>query len=478
MQSVQQIRYEITGGLSQKQMDEIHNAALRILDTIGLAISTPEATNDELLAALSTSKGVFVRQGRICFRHELVDGLLAEHRKETKRVLAVQPAALTIGAGVHAFNIYDSHIGKTRPCNTEDCVRYTKLANTYYDEGVRCGLPGFPSDAPRGAQGLAAYKIACEYSRSGGNGVANAPEEREAMYEMARVMGPATEGYGVGMHPVSPLRLEGNEFDGAIRMWKKIGDKLSVSCGPMPIMGVSAPIHFPAALAQGIAESIGSFVFFKLLTGKASFWINFYAFDMKYGVFAYGGPEDSIIALIRRQMNDYYGLSQGFGDKALSTMSHAVDAHAAGEKAAKTVIALMAGTNVLATAGSLSLDETLAPEQLVLDMEIVHWAKHLAQGFAYDASMLEPARIEEGINNAGDFLSLDRTLESFRDTYWMPDLFDHMMLSQWQSRGGKSLTDRAREIADKRLATDNYGVNDDQRREIDRIYTSFIQKIT
>ena len=466
------IQYAIGGGMNEGQLKRIHETALRILDEIGMQVHSEVVPDGELLERVSAHDGVRIVNGRVCFRPALVERLLKEYQAQLGPPANPQDGELTIHTIGHACNILDPATGKLRPCNTADLAGFARLANTFHDEGLRGGCPGFPNDVPGPLRPVAQYKINCEHSRTRASASAESPAAAEFIYEMAKVMGYASgQGHSVGVHPVSPLRLEGNEFDIALHFWKKLGDKLSVGCGPMPIVGVSAPIFLPGAMAQAIAEGLGCFVFFKLLTGGgAGFWFNFYAFDMKYGNFVYGGPEDSLIALMRNQMNRWYGLPSHFGDKALNTMAHSADAHAATEKASKTVIALLAGAKYLAGAGGLSLDETCSPEQLVIDMEIVRWAGRVASGFEFNDEALALEIIREAVAGGGNFLSHDSTLAHYRETYWMPQLFEHMMKSQWDEKGGRSLRERAKEIIGQRLATECFELPEDKRMELDRIY--------
>ncbi|MBN1342274.1 MAG: trimethylamine methyltransferase family protein [Phycisphaerae bacterium] len=464
--------YRIEGGLSEEQLERIHETALRILDEIGLHVHSREVPDEQIRDRLLSRDGVRLTDGRLCFAPTLVTRLLAAYQQEVRRRDRERDGELTIRTVSHAFHVLDAQTDTLRPCSTADLVEFTRLTNTYYDEGLRGACPGFPQDVPPPLQGIAQYMIGCRYSRTPPAPTISSNAAADFVYEMAEIMGYASQAsYVVGVHPVSPLRLEGDEFEIALHLWRRLGDKLAVSTGPMPIVGVSAPIHLPGAMAQAVAEALGCFVFFKLLTGgKVDFWFNFYAFDMRHGSFAYGGPEDALIALMRKQMSQWYGLPSSFGDKALNTMSQAVDAQAAAEKASKTVMALLAGADLLAGAGGLSLDESFSPEQLVVDVEIVRWAKRAARGFEFDDAALAFDVIREAVARGGDFLSHETTLLHHSDTYWMPELFLHQMKRQWEESGGRTVRQRAGDIVRQRLASEGFEIACDRTRELERIY--------
>jgi len=470
---VQQVKYNLAGGFEETQLKQIHQMALRILDEVGIEIHSREITEKELLGRISSYEGVIIRGGRICFAPFLVERYLNDFQRQIKAAPSAPKHDVTIAGTCHTFNILDPETGHLRLHDTSDLIRATQLMDSFYEENVRGGCPGIPSDVPASLQYLMQYKICCEHSRSSPAVPITSVSSAEYIYEMKQVMGYASpDSYGVSVHPVSPLRLEGVEFEIALHFFKKFGKKLSIGSCPMPIMGVSAPIFFPAALAQAIAEGLAGFVFFKLLTdgGNVSFGFNFYAFDMKYCNFTYGGPEDVLISFVRDQMCQWYGLSSSLGAKSLLTMSHQPDAQAAAEKAAKTSIAVLAGASQIVDAGSLSLDETFSPEQLVIDMEIVNWSKRVAQGVQFDDEYDYVQIIKEAIGQGGDFLSHPTTLENYRETYWMPSLFEHLMKNQWLEKGGKKLREKAREIVKKKMDAPHFVLDSGRQKALDGIY--------
>ena len=467
------ITYGISGGMTPEHIRRIHDTALRILDEIGFQVRTSELPETELFERLSAHEGVRIRGRRLCFAPHLVERCLAQYRERLRQTSTDSDGPLVIRVLSHAFHVLNSETDALRPCTTRDLIEFTRLSNTFSDEGLLGGCPGFPCDAPPGRQAAAQYRIGCEYSRTRPVATPGSTAEADLIYDMAQIMGYASrDAYSVGVHPVSPLRLEGNEFDIAIHLWKKLGNRLAVSAGPMPILGVTAPVFYPGAFAQAIAEALGCFVFFSLLVGGVTeFWFNCYAFDMRHGSFVYGGPEDVLIALMRNQLNQWYGLPNTFADKALNTMAHALDAHAAAEKAAKSVVALLAGARMLAYAGALSLDETFSCEQLAVDMEIVRWAKRVAAGFEFDDMTLGFDVISEVVKQGGDFLSHDSTLAHFQDTLWSPHLFEHQMRERWQAQGGRTLRERAHAMVRERLSREDHQIPDATRNALNGVFS-------
>lgn len=477
-----QIAWDITPGISDHTFLDIHRAVLVILDRFGLRVATPELDWGGILERLTVPGVSFPAVNRITFTAELVENLLDEYRQDHLPMPSV-PALETITAGTsgHVFFILDPLERSFSPCNGENLTAALRLTRALSHEGVHGICPGYPADVPTPLRELARYRINCE-----GGGMPMAPYPYQAssrsrdprlytyLHEMAQVMDGRGESDAciVGVHPISPLKLEGDEFDNAIYLWQTAhGDRMQVSIANMPIAGVSAPIDFPAALAQSIAESVGSWLFFRLLLGRgrADFSFNVYPFDMKHSCFAYGGPEDLVIALARRELYSRYGVQANWADKALHTMSHAPDAQAAGEKAPKVLACLLAGARRFTGLGGLCLDEGWSPEQCLIDLEIIHWASRVARGMPACGDDLV-AHVAEGIANDGNFLSLEYTAREYRSLYFMPDLFEHIMKSQWDATGAPGLRDVARAKVQEALKSEAFELPEDKRRALANIY--------
>ncbi len=75
--------------------------------------------------------------------------------------------------------------------------------------------------------------------------------------------------------------------------------------------------------------------------------------------------------------------------------------------------------------------------------------------------------VEEG---RGDFLSHQSTLDNFRDAFWVPELFEHYTLRQWQEKGAKPILDRVKKIAKRRISEHHFELERNVQKELDRIY--------
>jgi len=165
-------------------------------------------------------------------------------------------------------------------------------------------------------------------------------------------------------------------------------------------------------------------------------------------------------------LNSYFGIP--VVAKSLLTTSKLPDAHAAAEKSAHTLAAALAGAYMFTNGGLLSVDEVYSAEQLVIDYEIVQYCQRVVRGDEFNDD-LSGLRIIEEVGHSSTFLSHDSTYKDFRK-YWDPKLFLHSTLRQWREDGAKEVTSLAREIAVDRIKKHSYVIDENIKKELDKIY--------
>jgi len=167
-------------------------------------------------------------------------------------------------------------------------------------------------------------------------------------------------------------------------------------------------------------------------------------FDMKTLVTSYCEPERTITTALSRR----YGLPMF----AIAGASEAktFDQQAAAEAALSLVVETLAGSNIIHDLGYLESGLTFSFAQLLLGNEVVSWVKAFAKGYEVSEEALALDVITE-LGPEGNFLNTPHTLKHFRER-WYPDLFERTTYESWLSKGGKSLTERAKEKIDSLLA--------------------------
>jgi trimethylamine--corrinoid protein Co-methyltransferase len=454
------ITYHLAGGLQSEQILRIHHEALRLVEKVGLQVS-----HVPTLRRIAGQEGVLLEGERVRFKRDLVaQAMAAVHYPQP-----IVDRDFGIISGAYEMHVTDLESGAIRAATHQDLVDMTKLAQSY---GMYGSAPVRPLDLPPLLQELAFYKTSWEYSdrRPGAMFDANPVSSVKAanyVYEMAQAAG---KEYSLGLWIVSPFvaTSENLEIIEAMR-----GRGLPLWVATMPVAGATAPIFLPGAYVQSVAELLAGLTLIYLLAEGAPIFysvidsIRAYPFDMRYASFVYGSPEDLLATLIQIRLNAFYGIP--VVAKSLLTTAKLPDAHAAAEKSAHTLAAALLGARIFTNAGLLAVDDIYSAEQVVIDYEIVQYARRVCQGFEFSEETLAIPAIEE-VGPGGNFLGHDTTLEHYRAATWDPALFTHNSLPQWQSKGGPELAAQARQIARERIAGQDYILAPEKRRDLDAIF--------
>lgn len=460
-----EIAYDIGGGLTPAMIRQIQEAALRVIERVGLVV--PHAGIRSLLA---DHIGVSITGEIVRFKPFLVEKAI----REMSYPDSVWNLEWGIISGAYEMNVTDLRDGHVREATLADLRELTKLCDAY---GMLGSVPVRPLDLPNESlQEIANYKVSWENSTRKSADVFEANPKStlrvaEYVYEMAQA---ANRYYALGLWVVSPFQVMENELD---IIYHSLDRKVPMWAATMPIAGATAPISMVGAYVQSIAELFGAVTMLNLISRGAPVYalpidsIRAYPFDMKYGSFVYGSPEDLLATLVQVQLNRHYKIPTVA--KSLLTMSKEPDAQAGAEKAAHTVAAALAGARTFTNAGIISLDEIYSGEQLVMDYEIVQYARRVVEGLEMNEQALSVAVIEE-VGPGGNYLGHATTIEKCRTAFWMPDLFEHTMLGQWRDEGCVSVREKAREMARSRIAEHQFELPAEIQQELDQIWNAAV----
>jgi len=454
------IRYRLGGGLSARQIEQMHDAALDLCQTVGLQVPHEGVRRRAL-----QHEGVSEKGETLFFSRALVESALAQLRYPEE----IWKADFQVVSGAYELNVLDMDTDEIRPATLEDLRQLTKLQDAL---GFVGSAAVRPTDVPESLQEILEYKVTWENSRwiSGTDYEANeksSPEVAEVIYEMAQV---ADKPFRLQVWVKSPFRIAPSELE---IMHRFLDRKPPMFAATMPISGATAPVFWPGAYVQSMAELWGGVALLHALNPEVSVQalvidsIRAYPFDMKNASFVYGSPGDVIGTLFQVQLNARYKIP--VVAKSLLTNSCWPDAQAAAEKAAHTMAAALAGARIFTNAGLLAIDEIFSAEQTVIDAEIVDHCRGVCRPVRFDQQTLAVEAIRE-VGIGGSFVQHDSTLDHWQETADRPVLFERPSFSQWLEAGKPSLRDRARARARELIARHSYSLPGDVSRELDRIY--------
>lgn len=461
------IRYRIEGGLTKQDMDRMWEGAIRLIGSVGLKVP-----HDGIRRLVSEFDGIEIKDEIVTFNENLVEkARLAQDYSDWPSELG--PDNPNVIAGAYIKNVLDPETNKIRPALMRDLVSYTKICDSYGFYGPPCVKP---NDVPLEMQRIMMYKTSYEYSRVHAHGILDVAgwlTAKDAKYgkEMCDVAG---KGFRLDLWLVSPFVAPKEGLD---ILYEFRDEPVNMNVSTMPTTGTTSPINLIDSYIQAIAEVFAALTLVYCLNERkknkgrircvVADNIRAYPFDMRYAAFVYGSAEDCIGTLYQVQLNRYFGIP--LVAKSLLTTGKGVDAHSAGEKAAHTMAAVLAGAYVFSNAGLLCVDEIYSVQQLLIDWEIVQYCTRVLRGYEFDEK-LEVLEEIEALGHSGTYLDHDSTLTHFRRDLWDPDVFVHPTLIQWQERGSKTSATIAWEIAQEKIKNHTYRADKDVCKELNRIY--------
>jgi len=456
-------KYILLGGLTDGDMNKMHSSMLDIIKNVGLKVS-----HEGILELLRGKEGVKVDGDIVKFAHYLVEKAISDMKYPDY----AENADYIINGGAYEMNVTDLDTGKIRPSLTKDLVDMVKLIDSY-DE-MYASSPVRPTDIKSTElQEITMAKICWENSNRVSNSIFEANEKSsvraaEYIYEMAKI---ADKRFSLGFWIKSPFKVDFNELD---IIYKFLNKRIPLWCATMPIAGATAPIYFPGAYVQSMAEVFAGLTLLSLINTSEVKpvcliidSIRAYAFDFKYASFVYGSPEDIIGTLFQTHLNKKYGIP--VVAKSLLTSSNSIDAQLGAEIMAHTMTAALAGARIFTGAGLLSIDEVYSAEKLVIDYEVVQYVKNVVEGFRFSEDYLSTDIIKE-VGIGGEFVSHDSTLKDYRDATWEPNVFEHIMLRKWRQMGEPELREKLRSVAKERIKNHSYSLPEDISKELNKIY--------
>lgn len=212
----------------------------------------------------------------------------------------------------------------------------------------------------------------------------------------------------------------------------------------MGMTGATSPVTITGTLVQHVVENLSGLVICQLAKKGAPVIFGGcpLSFDMRKGTTPIGAIEtmmiDSAYTLIGKYLNLPTHSYMGMSDAKVN------DAQGGFETGIGTILAALAGVNVISGAGILDFIRCQSLEKLVVDNEICGMAYRLIKGIA---QRNDPIALDLFQDFAADtqFLSMPHTRKWYREEHTFPKLIDREPYDSWVSKGRKSITDRAEE---------------------------------
>jgi len=452
--------------LSRDELDAIHWATLDILEKTGIRI----VEGKEILKMLE-DRGctVDLEKETVFFAPSMVEEALRKASKVVTRYSPRNPKYDYKLDGRHIYfgtdglcvNTTDLETGEWRSSTGDDVasiVRVTDALDSYPSAG---GMTA-SFDKPEYIRGF--YDVVARLNNTEkptgvylGGGNAESPELSRALFdyqlEVAKVIAGGEEALrkrplsGGGFYGMSPLQFHRLYVEHTLKL-----AELGFPCfaGSMTQAGATAPVTLAGALAVTNAEILGGISIIQLACPGTQMHTNYYpaAFDMKYGQWAAGAPEEALLNAASVEIAKYYGFTATV--MGLVTSAKVPGPQACYEKMMSTILPMLAGADVVAGAGGLGCSMTASLEELVIDDELCKAMLMSLHGVEINDETLALDVIRK-VGPGGHYLAQKHTLDHFMQEQFIPELTDRSGYDEWKKNGEKSLVDRARQKVKKIL---------------------------
>jgi trimethylamine--corrinoid protein Co-methyltransferase len=443
--------------LSREECEQVHARSLEVLARTGVRVDSGAAR------ALLREAGAAVDEGsrRVCLPPDLVKWALAQAGRRFTLggrrpgwSFAVNEGGFTLLADGGATAVLDGDGPPRRPTR-DDWEAATRLLDALDDVGLYWCPTEYPADIERPAvfvRYLAdVFATFGKHVQESFGDPALAPWCREVLdivfggREAVRERRPLS----FLITPASPLVLEAGHVDA----WLGLRDYgLPVALMPMPLQGATAPGSRLATLVTANCEVLAALCLVQVAApGTPVLYAPVPAtMEPRSGLYAAGAPEHAAMGAAGTAMARHYGLPAE--SSGLTTQTFVPDLQTAWEKGMSALLAVLAAPDVLVGPGLLAGATVLSLVQIVLDVEVVRWARRAAEGVpVQDDLWLDD--VLAAVGPGGTFLGERSTRRNVRGGEWgPPGLGVSGSREAWQAAGAPGTLAEARARVGELLA--------------------------
>jgi trimethylamine--corrinoid protein Co-methyltransferase len=479
--------------LDDREIETLHDQALAILEDPGMRIE-----NGEILKSLA-KRGARVDHGSevVRFPRGLVEEVIELARKEeeerrrgetptpavsnaltfswhTPFIERTPPVQVSLGGGCPLY--YDHDKKTNRHATGEDFLRMVRLAEGIPEivtvgNAVHYLKEGSEDVPPKMVQIMGAAAVAKHSSKPGCTSIIDR-RQLEFLIEIGVIVKGSYDEYIrrpilVNIHDTEPpLRLTRPEAAIVLEMARR---KMSIFILPMPLIGISSPVYPIAGAVVGVAEILGVWAAAKAVREDTPVEARLVSgvLNPKNGAACFSAPEAiladlAVAQLFREKYANRCGTGVGLIDSPVPGPLSIF------ERTLKMCCATLAGEPQF-HAGILGGAVVFSPEQLLIDLDIARSQRALMGGIGgghFDESV-DLIR-EKGIG--GLFIDTDHTARRFRESLWIPTLFERLKSTDVRNALAhdpvETAYERWKEIVSK---TDMYEIDEAKRRAIDEV---------
>jgi trimethylamine---corrinoid protein Co-methyltransferase len=442
--------------ISRDELDSIHQAALTVLQEIGI-----DFLHDEARAMLKEAGAdVDPASRRVRFDPALVEahiGLAPKeftlHARNPVRDLMIGGRHLAFGSVASAPNSFD-RAGGRRPGNKRDYQNFIRLGQSLDSIHFWGGYPVEPIDIHASVRHLEALFDMLTLSDKPIHAYSLGRERNLDAIEMVKIARGIDDetlerepSLFTVINSSSPLRLDTPMLEGIIQMARR---NQVVVLTPFTLAGAMAPVTLAGALAQQHAEALAGLVMTQVVRPGAPFVYGGFTsnVDMKSGAPAFGTPEYMKTAIVGGQLARRLALPYRSSN---TNAANSLDAQAAYESVFSLWGAIMGGVNFLMHgAGWMEGGLQASFEKMALDADLLAMVAEFLKPLKVDEAELALEAMRE-VGPGGHFFGAEHTQSRYRTAFFPPMISDWRNYESWREAGSPTALDAAERIVAERL---------------------------
>jgi len=458
--------------LSQDELDAIHNASLKVLETTGVKVMSKQALDILKKAGAKvdyTSNHASIPRNLVQEALNMAPKTITYAARNPKYDFVLNKQETHFAAEGGPPFILDWETGERRYSTSEDIARCSIIAD-YLDHVDLIWPLGAGMDVPAPIRYIIDMYTGLKNSEKHFEGDATTAKDAQYQIEIAAAIVGGREElrkrpiFSHVICTVSPLSYDKGMTEASIELGKA---GIPVAIYPMPTLGETGPATLAGTMLMNNAEVLGGLVIQEFASPGAPV---VYAADVGSVDFKTGSgimsPEGDLMELALNQLAHYYSLPSEM--EVSGSLSKLLDTQAGYENAISLITQILTPPDIALGLGALEGSRTTSPEALVIDNEIIDYALRFIQGFEINDETLAVDVIDK-VGPGGIFLGEKHTLKHFRER-WMSRLSDIDSFETWQKKGSRSIAEVAHEKVKEILATHKpEPIPEDTQKEISKI---------
>lgn len=442
--------------LSRGDIEQIHDASIRILSEVGVKIDSPSVLSmlERAGAKVDGKKGTAL----------LPEGIVSDALRTVPKSIRICSRGGVDHAipseGVQLMSpdgqppaVWDIDTCEKRPSKLKDVIDMAVVCDALPEVG-HFWPPVIATDMPPDRSSLFEFLASMAYTSKHIQHGATSAAEAEFQVELAAaVLGSRDELrrrpiFSDVCTPISPLRWDRGEAEALVVLSRAGIPMAHLSMG---IAGSVSPVSLAGTMAIVNSENLCGLTLTQLASeGAPSIYSSFSGImDLRTGVFVCGAPEGVLMDSAAVELAKNYRLPTLCG--GFSNSSRTLSVESGSEGAMNAMGAMLTGADMLVGLGGMDRAGMQCVEKIVLDAEVWRWLIRVREGIRVDAGTLAFDAIKRQ-GPAGLFMSDPHTAKYLRKELLIPQVTSYHDIKS-QEHSFDDLIEHAKRKTKEILAT-------------------------